>query len=125
LITLGAITLNESLYLEGIDNAQNIAVSQARTLGGSLIVQTMQMDGGRTFTLGTVRADGSITGMWCQQQIDAIKALELIGGAVTLVYRDRGSFNVMISGTNFVQLYQREPVNIYKKYTGSITLIEV
>ena len=125
MISIGAIVLNESLYLSGIENANNVAVSQSRTLGGGSVVQLMTLDGGRSLTLSTINADGSITGMWCQSQIDDIKALEATGIHATLTNRDRGTFTVLIVSTNFQQYDQREPVHEFKKYTGSVALVEI
>lgn len=125
MIKLGTIDLNESLYLSGIDNANNIAISQSRTLGGGSVVQSVSLDGGRNFSLSTVNTDGSITGMWCQSQIDLIKEQEKTGVPILLIYRDRGTFNVLIISTNFQQYDQREPVHEFKKYTGSISMVEI
>lgn len=124
-VSIGAVDLNESLYLDGIENAKKIATSKFTHLAGTSTVQVMTLSGGRTLTLTTVSEDGSLTGIFCQSQIDQLKTIEEAGIAVAMVYRDRGTFNVLVTNTNFKQFNQREPVHPGKAYTGSITTIEV
>lgn len=122
-ITLGGLSLNKDLYLDGIVNARNIAVSKVRTLGGAADVRTMTQDGGRPLSLTTL--SDPLQGIFCQSQVDAIKVMETAGLGITLTYRDSGDFLVLIIGTNFVQFNQREPIGPNKKYIGGIQLTEV
>lgn len=122
-ITLGGLSLNKDLYLDGIVNAKNIAVSKVRTLGGVADTRTMTQDGGRSLLLTTL--SDPLQGIFCQNQVDSIKEMETAGIGVTLTYRDSGDFLVLITGTNFTQFNQREPLGPNKKYTGGIQLTEV
>lgn len=123
IITLGGLSLNKDLYLDGLVNAKNISVSKVRTLGGVSDTRTMTQDGGRPLLLTTL--SDPLQGIFCQSQVDAIKAMETAGVGITLTYRDSGDFLVLIVGTNFRQFNQREPIGPNKKYTGSIQLTEV
>ena len=120
-VSIGGVVLNESLYLDGIENAKRIATTKYSHLAGTTTIQVMVMGDNLPLKLTTVAEDGSTTGLWCQHQIDQIKTIEQGGVPVELVYRDRGSFNVLITGTNLKQFNQREPVHPGKAYTGSIS----
>lgn len=121
-IFLGALTLSDHLYLDGIDNATGVAISQKRTLGGRSVVQVgPTLDKGRTLSL---QSEGHIT----HAQVGSIKAMEKLGQEVTLTH-PRGTFSVIIAGTEL------EPDELLSNpdsaaagaiwYSGTITLIEV
>jgi hypothetical protein len=122
-VSLGGVLLNDDLYLDGIENAKKLAVTRYTHLAGTSTTVAMPLSGGRTLTLMTTSSP--LQGIWCQSQVDQIKAIEGTGAQVTLTYRDRGNFEVIISGTNFKQFNKRESVNPNKKYTGSVTTVEV
>jgi hypothetical protein len=124
-ISLGGVVLNDNLYLDGIENSKGIDTYIVRTLGGLIDVRTMPRSGGRTLSLTTVNSNGALQGMFCQTAVDAIKLLEAEGIPVTLTYRNRGNFNVIITGVDFTQFRQNHDVSPTKEYTGSIQLIEV
>lgn len=124
-VSLGGVVLNSNLYLDGIENAPRIAVNKFRHLAGTSTLQTMSMSGGDTLILTTTNDKGVRQGCFTQAQIESLKALEGAGVAVTLTYRERGNFNVLIRGTNFRQLEQNVAYSASKQYTGSITLEEI
>ena len=124
-ISLGGVALNENLYLEGVENHMGNSVNSVMTIGGLSITTTLARSGGRTLTLTTTNNSGALQGIFCQSDIDAIQEVEGSGLQVTLTYRDRGDFQVVITGLSFTQFKQNEPVSPAKRYTGSIQLIEV
>lgn len=123
--TLAGITLNDSLFLQGIETAQKVAVNQFRTLGGESRLQAQPLTGGRALQLTTVNADGSLTGNWCQSQIDALKVYEGTGIPVLLVDRYDRQYTVLIVSINVTQFEQRVPIHPGKLWVGSISMIEV
>jgi len=123
--TLAGITLNDSLFLQGIETAQKVIVNQLRTLRGESKLQVQTLTGGRTLQLTTVNADGSLTGKWCQQEIDDLKIHEASGIPVLLVDRYDRQYTVLITSINVTQFEQRVPIHPGKLWVGSISMIEV
>lgn len=121
-ISLGALTLSNHLYLDGIDNAPGRGGSSKRLLSGRMVVVVGPvLDKGRTLSL---QSEGHIT----HAQVASIKAMEKLGQEVTLTH-PRGTFTVIIAGTEL------EPDELLSNpdsaaagaiwYSGTITLIEV
>jgi hypothetical protein len=123
-ITLGGVTINDNMYLDGIEKAQLTQVEQLRTVDGNSIVRVKATPGGRTLTLGTQNRGGATQGIWFSQVIDQVKSLEALAQPVVLDYRG-DTYNVLIVETDFVPFLQYEPEGSCKKFTGSITLLEV
>lgn len=122
-ITLGGVTISDNMYLDGINNAALISAQQYRSIDGLSLVLSKKQSGGRTITLGSV-VDSSVMGIWCQSVVDAVKLLEGDNSVLVLDYHG-DTYNVLITGMEFTQLFKFEPVTSNKKYTGTITMIEV
>ncbi len=123
-IIFGGITLSDDMYLSGFESANLASVEQLRTIEGVSVVRTKPTPGGTPLTLGSQNKSGAVQGIWCSEDIDQVKGLELAAQSVELNYRDT-IYNVVIAGTEFTPFHQWEPEGPYKKFTGSISLIEV
>ncbi|MCK4815583.1 hypothetical protein KA005_07430 [bacterium] len=123
--TLAGIELNDSLFLQGVETAPKVAVNQFRTLGGESRLQVQSLIGGMGLQLTTVNADGSLTGRWCQQEIDDLKVYEGTGVPVLLVDRYSRQYTVLITSINVTQFEQKVPIHPGKLWVGSISMIEV
>lgn len=124
MITLGGVSISTNMYLSGLESASLVSVEQLRTIEGVSVVRAKPTPGGRTLTLGTQNKSGATQGIWCWEIIEQIKTLELSASAIELNYRG-DVYSVIIAGTSFAAFHQWEPEGPYKKFTGSITLIEV
>ena len=123
-ITLGGITISDNMYLDGLESQPQVSVEQVRTIDGTSVVRTKSLNLGGTFTLGTQTLSGAVQGIWCLSYIQQIKALEQLGAVVVLDYKGT-QYNVVIEGTNFSPMFQWEPEGPDKKFTGTVSLIEV
>lgn len=118
-ITLGALTLSDHLYLDGLDQAPGVAIAEPmRTLGGESVIQIgPALSGGRTLSL---LSENHIQ----HSEVTNLKALE--GTEVSLVH-PRGTFTVIVT------LVELEPDELLSNpdsapvlfYSGSIQMIEV
>lgn len=115
--TLGGVTLSEHLVLSGLEPAPGVVHSQRRTLLGESVVQVAPVQGGRRLSL-------SGENHFTLAQIQAVKALESAGQAVTLVH-DRGTFTVLIVGTPVEPAVDYADPAADDWYSGEILLIEV
>ncbi len=124
-ITLGSVTINSDMYLEGVEKANGVVTQQERTIDGVSYLTVVSNPGGRLLTLGTSQLGNAIQGFWCQDIIDALKILEDSGDAQTLDYHGT-TYTVVITGMSGInQFLQWEEVGPNKKYIGVIQLTEV
>ena len=92
-VTLGDITLSDSIVLDGLENSPVIAQSARRTLGGRMVLQVgATLSGGRILTL-------SGDNHWTLGQASAIRDIAALGQNVSLVHH-RGTFTVLIVQIN-------------------------
>lgn len=124
-ITLGALTINDDMYLDGVVQAKNISYEQKRSIEGVSAVSTKVIVGGKLLTLGTTNERGATQGIWFQKEIDALKALELQNLVLTLDYHGAVYTVKIVDTTDFKQLQQFEPVHPCKMYLGKFSMIEV
>lgn len=123
--TLNSLTINDDMYLEGVEAAPNIMYEQKRSIDGISSLATKVIVGGRTLSLGSTNERGALQGIWYQKDIDTIKTLERANAPVTLDYHGTVFTVKIVDTTDFKQLHQFEPVHPCKMYTGKITMIEV
>ena len=116
-VSLGAITLSDSLVLHGLENSVDAAVSQRRTLTGRSVIQVQPTPGGRTLQL-----EGQHH--WTYDQVEAIKALAAAGSPVNLVHH-RGTFTVVISAIEVEPSLDYSNPSGSDWLSGTVTLIEV
>ena len=122
-ITLGGITIDDDMYLSGVETNSQVALEQMRTIDGVSVVRVKPAPGGRTLSLGTQNQGGAIQGIWNWSVIEQIKALEVQAQSVILSYRGL-TYSVYITGTEFTPFLQFEPEGPNKKFTGSVSLLE-
>jgi hypothetical protein len=117
-VTLGGISLSNSLILGGLEKAPGVAYSARRTLGGRMVVQVgATLSSGRELSLS---AENHFT----LAQVGAIKALESAGLPVTLVHH-RGTFNVLVVGVDVEPAIPYSDPDTADWYSGAINLLEV
>lgn len=125
MITLNGITINDSMYLDGVDSSRITVHEKKISIGGYSKIYSKKLIGGREFTLGTQNSSGPIQGIWLKSEIDAIKAVESLCSPVVLNYRGT-QYNVIIADTSdFRPLHQFEIEGANKRFLGKITLMEV
>ena len=124
-ITIGGIPISDNMVLSGVTNSSQVVSQQRRTLEGYSSVLVSRKFGGRTLTLGSDTSDGSIMGIWCKSDIDAIKAIELLCAPIDINYRGELYRGYVVDTSDFTPLFKWEQESPNKKYTGKITIIEV
>lgn len=123
--TLGGVDIGPNMYLDKVLDAPSTSSSQVRTVKGLSTVFINPLQGGRNLTIGTLSANGSIMGIWCQSTIEAVKALAQSALAVDLVYGG-DTYSVLIVGNSgFKPLRNSDPEGPSKSYTGQFFLTEV
>jgi len=123
MITLAGITINDNMYLSGLENSPAVAYSQKRTIGGTSVVSAVPISGGRQLTLGTQQGK-SIQGIWCKSVLDQLKSIESLALPVDLNYRGV-SYQVLITGSDVEPFIVREAESPTKSFIGTINLLEV
>lgn len=124
MITLGGVTIDDDMYLSGLESNKQVVVDQKRTVDGVSVTRIRPLPGGRALTLGSQNRGGSIQGIWEWSTIESIKSLELQAQSVILDYRGV-TYTVLITGTDFDPFLQFEVEGPTKKFTGSVSLLEV
>ena len=117
MINLGGVALSDHLILDGLENAPGIVVNQRRTITGKSVVQHAPLLGGRSLSLLSA---SHLT----LQQVQDIKTIENNGVAVTLVH-PRGSFSVLVTGTELTQDEECVDIESDAWFSGTINMIEV
>jgi len=124
MITLGGVVISNNMYLKGVEQANPFLYSQVRAIDGTSHLISYNNPGGRTFTLGSSQTN-NMQGLWCQDTLDALQALRESDTVLTLDYNGE-VYNVkIVSMEDIEQFMSKEPKSSTKKYTGTITLIEV
>lgn len=125
MISLGGVVVNDNMYLGGLNSAPMVSSTQIRTIEGASFLMVKGNFGGRVLTLGTTNGSGSVMGIWCQDVLDDIIALEEAALPITLDYRGT-SYDVVITGkSDFVPFILTEPEGPSKSFTGHFILTEV
>jgi|LGVE01.1.fsa_nt_gb hypothetical protein len=125
MITLGGVTISDNMYLKGVHTSPEVLVQQDRSLNGGSHLTVQKINGGKTYTLGTTNANGSIMGIWCSSVLDQVKVLESAGVAVPLNYR-----GIIYPAVLIVEVPKMDPLYHFelegpdKKYLGHITITE-
>lgn len=125
MITLGNIEISDDMTLEGIIQNAGVVYQQKRSVEGYSDTFVQPSIGGGGYTLGSNLSNGSSMGIWCQETIEEIKALELTGAPQTLNYRGTLYRVYIVDTTDFTALFKWELESPTKKYTGNIKLIGV
>lgn len=124
-VSLGGITLSDSLTMPDIKSRRKIASSVQQTLGGRAVVQTMPIESGEVLTLAATSRNGSaVGGYFTTAQVASIEALELAGAAVTLVHH-LGTWQVIILSKDLTGIDNFVTHNGDDLYVGTITMVEI
>jgi hypothetical protein len=113
------------MYLGGIAEAKQVVHEQKRSIEGVSFLTTRVLAGGRNLTLGTTNLNGAVQGIWFQQDVDQIKALETANASVTLNYHGDVYTVKIVDTSDFKQMFQSEVVQPCKAYLGTVKMIEV
>lgn len=125
-VTLAGITLNDNLYLEGVDDDPPVLSSTRNLLGGNNVVQLQAKLSGPAMRLTSFGPNPRI-GWFCQHQFDSIRTIARAGNAVSLTHDRKGTIQVIILDiVDVEQLDSNIPQsNPNKRFSGSIILQEV
>lgn len=123
-VSLGGISLDEGLRLEGVGNQPQVAASVRKTLGGRPVVQSIPVAAGRELLLEAYRGGESIRGYFTGSQFSALAALRDAAQAVTLVHH-LGTFRVRILSLQLETVSGVSDPDGSTIYIGTITMIEV
>ena len=123
-VSLGGITLSDSLTLPDIKSRRKVASSVQQTLGGRGVIQTMPIESGEVITLAAEGSGDRIRGYFTTAQVASIEALELAGLPVTLVHH-LGTWSVVIIGKDLTGMDNFVSPGGADLYVGTITMVEV
>jgi len=122
-ITLGGVELNQNLSLDGLVGTADTLSSMDVTLSGNTILQIRPASLSRLLTL--IALDSNYKQGWfCHFQIVALKEIANSALPVALVYADE-TYSVVITDIKVQEWYSWEPINDFKRYSGTISLQEV
>lgn len=101
MITLGPITFDDNLLLDGADMQKRIAMSARWSLRGGVIINSAPVTSGQLMTLVADERGGFFT----RQQIQDVRNLQALGLPVPFLYNDQYDLNVVIvDPINFEEL---------------------
>lgn len=124
-VSLGGITLDDNLRLDGV-HTQAAMAGSARATMGSVWVQRIAMSAGKTLQLIATMDGDTVKGYFTGAQIAALAALRDAGESVALVHH-LGSWQVWIppTGISVEQVFDFADPDDDSWYIGTITLITV
>lgn len=124
-VSLGGVTLDDNLRLDGVLTQSAMAGSARATMGG-ICVQRVAMGAGKTLQLVATMDGQAVKGLYTGAQLTALAALRDAGAAVTLVHH-LGTWQVWIppAGIAVEQVFDYSDPDDAAWYVGTITLITV
>ena len=124
-VSLGGVTLDDNLRLDGDLTGAALAASARPTMGG-VCVQTMPVMAGRVLTLTATREGNSMRGSFTRAQLQALGALRDAGSPVTLQHH-LGTWQVWIppDGIQAESVFDHADPDAGEWYSGTVTLIAV
>lgn len=123
-VSLGGISLDNNLYLDGVKQDLPVYSSITPLLGGNDVVQITANSGGKNLELIARKGPPRI-GKFCSHQILAINVLARQMNSVVLIHPE-GTFNVYVLRLeDLVEMEEREPISANKAYAGRYILKEV
>jgi hypothetical protein len=124
-VSLGTITLDDNLRLDGVFTQPALAGSARPTLGG-ICIQSVAITGGKVLQLVATRDGNSVKGLFTGTQLAGLAALRDAGAPVALVHH-LGTFQVWIppDGISVEQVFDFANPAATDWYVGTLTLITV
>ena len=124
-VSLGAITLDDNLRLDGVLSQSSLAGSARPTMGGACL-QTLTMSGGKTLQLVATMDGNSVYGSYTGAQLAILAAIRDAGSPVTLIHH-LGTWTVWIppDGISVEQVDDYADPGADSWYVGTLTLITV
>lgn len=124
-ISLGGVTLSDTLIWENRNRYSLNAFSRRVTIQGRVVVQHSSVDG-QEIVLTTLSTAGGTIGYWKYSQIESIRGFENNMSVVNFVYESE-TFNVIVEpgGINVEAVVPRPIHDANDWLVGSIKLIEI
>jgi hypothetical protein len=122
-VELAGIQLNDNLVLDGLLGNPDTLSSISTTLGGNSVIQIKPSYTSRKLDLVALDS-GAKQGWLCHAQIEALKAIANQAQPVALEYNEE-TYSVLIMNIEVKEWFSWEPINDYKRYSGSVSLQEV
>jgi len=124
-VSLGAITLDDNLRLDGVHTSPASAGSARATMGG-IVIQAMPMNGGRVLALVATMDGDAVKGVFTQAQLDALVSLRDAGVPVALVHPlYSGQVYLAPDAIDVSQVFDYADPSDDDWYVGTITMITV
>lgn len=126
MITYGSVIISDNMYLSGEIEATPHQFVKERTIDGNPVLKRFQTPRGRSFELGTATSTvgNGVQGIWCQDVVDQMKALQETGMSNTLDYHGNTINAVIADMSGIRQMFRWEPITPNKKYVGTIKFTE-
>jgi len=124
-VQVGSVVLHDNLFWENEFHSPSVAMSNRRTVGGKLVIQTNPTISGREITLSTFGTQNSNVAYFTRQQIEDLQVIEAAGAAVALTYNSL-STNVVIKpgGLSVEPLGHKKVHGSTDIYVGKLELLE-
>lgn len=124
-VSLGAITLDDNLRLDGHLIQAGLAASARSTMGG-VAIQTMAMPSGRQLALVASLDGDTVLGLFTRAQLLSLAALRDAGDPVALVHHEL-SCQVWLPPTaiDVAQVFDYADPDAESWYVGTISMITV
>ena len=124
-VKIGNIVLDEHLQLYGLEESEDILVSQITSFDGTTDTMTMPRSSSRVLSLVATLDGDRLYGSFLLSQLHSIKSIAQSGQPTTLEHH-RGIFNVLVeSVTNVVPVFDLVDPPDAAEYAATIIMREV
>lgn len=97
-VSIGSVTLSDSLDIEGDINSKSIRSTVTHTFGGGHVRKSPSLFG-KIYTIMTRQASGGFYGKFTREQSVAIAAIREAGTEVSVTHPKTGTFNAIVTET--------------------------
>lgn len=124
-VKIGNIALDEHLQLYGLEESEDVLLSQLTSFDGTTEIMTMPGSGSRPLSLSASLDGDRLLGFFLLSQITAIKSVARAGQPVTFIHH-RGTFTVLVeSVTGVVPVIDLVDPPDDAEYAATINMREV
>lgn len=123
-VSIGSITLNDSLVLRGLSDSPEIAITTTITLMGGVNIQVAPIQAGKPLTLTTTSKNG-LRGFFTRQQVEDIRDLQALGASTTLIHPMLTATVFIVSLGEFVPIKEYSDGGPTDKGAFNFTMITV